>query len=242
MPRGTTRANLLLMLKGELGVDSDSSITPGGDDVMNAKLDYIQRWLATEYDWPFLEIRSDVAMVAGTRYYNFPVSGGSQVLNLEREIKAECYWSNLWYTVEDGIKLINYNTLNPELNQRLDPVLRWQPYNVAGVVQFEVWPLPATATRLRLTGQRALNALTTDSSTADLDDQLIVLFAAAELAARYGTAEAQALATRAQEKLRRERAGIVGPSQVFSLKGAGGGNRRHENRYARPLVGVNYTP
>lgn len=240
--RGTTLANLLLMLKAELAVDSDSSVSPGGDDVLKATLAAQQKWLACEYDWPFLEIRKDINMVAGTRYYDFPVTSGTiQAFNMEREIIAECYWSNLWYRMESGIKAINYNTLNPELNQRLDPVLRWQPYNGAATVQFEVWPLPATATRVRLTGQRALNALSADSDTTDLDDMLIVLFTAAELAARYGDNSAMAKAKRAEMRLQRLRGGIAGPNKVFSMRGSKWENRRNKNEI-RPMVGVNYTP
>ena len=243
MARGTSLANLLLMLKAELGVDSDSSIAPGGDDVFNATLANQQRWLACEYDWPFLELRSDISMIPGTRYYNFPTGAGGETFNMEREIIAESYWSNLWYSLESGIKLINYNTLNPELGQRLDPVLRWQPYNGTdgSLVQFEVWPLPATATRLRLTGQRALNALVAPTDKADLDDTLITLFSAAELSARFGAGDAQPKAQRAQARLQRLRGGIVGPNQVFSMKGQRGGSRRHQN-YDRPMVGINYTP
>lgn len=236
MARGTTLTNLLTMLKGELGVDSDTTVAPGGDDVLTASLTNKQRWLAGEYDWPFLEIREEMNMTAGTRYYTFPTT-----FNMEREIRAECYWSNLWYSIEDGIKLINYNTLNPELNQRLDPVIRWQPYNGSGTVtQFEVWPLPATATRVRLTGQRVLNALSV-SVPADLDDTLIVLFAAAELAMRYQSADAQSLGARAQVRLQRLRAGIPAPSQVFSMRGERAGSRSHREAM-RPMVGVNYTP
>lgn len=247
MPRGTTLANLRTMLKAELAVDSDSTVSPGGDDVLNATLAAQQRWLACEYDWPFLEVRQDVSMAPGQRYYDFPLSGGNLVFNMEREIRAECYWSNLWYSVENGIKAINYNTLNPELGQKLDPVLRWQPYNGTPVAPattttaFEVWPLPATATRLRLTGQRTLNTLAADTDKADLDDLLIVLFSAAELAARYGDQSAAAKAKRAEMRLQRLRGGIVGPNKVFSMRGSRWDNRRFKNE-VRPMVGVNYTP
>ena len=242
MARGTTLAQLRSLLKAELAIDSDSSVAPGGDDVLNGTLSGQQRWLACEYDWPFLEIRCDIPLVAGQRYYGFPNTEGIETLNMEREIRAECYWSNLWYSVENGIKLLNYNTFNPELNQRLDPVLKWQPYNGTGAtVQFEVWPLPATATRLRLTGQRALNQLVSDNDKADLDDLLIVLFSAAELSARYGDQAAAAKAKRAEMRLNRLRAGIVGPNKVFSMRGSAWDNHKFKNEI-RPMVGVNYTP
>ena len=245
MARGTQLQVLLAMLKTELAVDSSSQIAPGGDAVLNTTLANQQQWLASEYDWPFLEIRQDMNLTPGGRYYAFPTNGsGAQVFNMEREIIAECYWSTLWYTVEKGIKLINYNTLNPELGQKLDPVLRWQPYNWDGtndLVQFEVWPLPATATRLRLSGQRAINQLVNPTDTADLDDLLIVLFSASELSARYGDQAAAAKAKRAQMRLDRLRGGITGPNRIFNMRGNAAGSRSHQN-VDRPMVGVNFTP
>lgn len=239
MATGTALSDLRAMLKGELSADSDSSVSPGGDDVLNAQLANQQKWLALRYDFSDLNLRSEINLVPGTRYYNFPVG-----LDVSRKILFESYWSNLWYPVEPGIRLMNYNTLNPELNMRLDPVIRWQKYRAtsAAAVQFEVWPLPATATRLRLTGQMILPALVADADTCALDDLLIVQWTAAKLLARMKSADAPAMLSEAQETLKRLLGADNSPSQVFSMGGSPRGAQRHRDRSTIPTVAVNYTP
>lgn len=226
------------MLKGELSADSDSSVSPGGDDVLNAQLASQQKWLALRYDFSDLNLRKELNLVPGTRYYDFPAG-----LEVSRKILFESYWSNLWYSVEPGIRLMNYNTLNPELNMRLDPVIRWQKYRPDNTkVQFEVWPLPATATRLRLTGQMVLPALAADADTCALDDLLIVQWTAAKLLARMKSADAAAMLSEAQETLKRLLGADNSPSQVFSMGGSPRGAQRHRDRSTIPTVAVNYTP
>src|ERR1700690_1711746 len=97
--RGNTASNILSMLKGELGNDLDSAISPGGDAVFYQQLYNQQNWLATMYDWPFLIIRNDAPLAQGQRYYQLPTDGnGNQIFDLSRPkgMRGECYWSNLW--------------------------------------------------------------------------------------------------------------------------------------------------
>jgi hypothetical protein len=238
MATGTALTDLVVMLKGELSADSDSGVSPGGDDVLRAQLATQQKWLAKRYDFSDLNIRSEMNLVAGTRYYDFPAG-----IDVGGKIAIECYWSTLWYSVEPGITLINYNTLNPELNQRLDPVIRWQKYRPDTTkVQIEVWPVPASVTRLRLTGQMVLPALAADGDVCALDDLLIVQWTAAKLLARMKSSDASAMLAEAQETLKRLIGSDNSPSQVFSMGGSPRGAQRHRDRSMIPTVAVNYTP
>lgn len=226
------------MLKGEVSVDSDSDVSPGGDNVLNAQLANQQKWLAMRYDFSDLNLRKEFNLVAGTRYYDFPVG-----LDISRKITIESYWSTLWYSVESGIRLVNYNNLNPELNARLDPVIRWQKYRPdATKVQIEVWPLPASATRLRVTGQMVLPALVADGDVCALDDLLIVQWTAAKLLARMKSSDAGAMLSEAQETLKRLVGADNSPSQVFSMGGSPRGAQRHRDRGDIPTVAINFTP
>jgi len=217
------------MLKGEIGNDLDSSVSPGGDSVMNQQLANQQNWLATEYDWPFLEIRNDLQLQPNVRYYNLPVNGGNPIFELERPIKAECLWSNLWTPVELGITIYDYNTINPDIGQTMAPAVKWQLYNVAGAgTQFEVWPVPSMAMTLRLTGQQILTPLVQDTDTAMLDDMLIVLFTAAQLLARYRQSDAQAMAARAKSRLDKLRQGYPKPNGMFVLSDGDTGWKRRD--------------
>jgi hypothetical protein len=239
MATGTALSDLLDMLKGELSADSDSNVAPGGDDVLKAQLASQQKWLSKRYSFSDLNIRPEMNLVAGTRYYDFPAG-----LDTSRKIVFECYWSTLWYSVEPGIRLMNYNTLNPELNQRLDPVIRWQKYRSidSSDVQFEVWPLPASATRLRLTGQMVLPPLVADDDVCALDDLLIVQWTAAKLLARMKSADAAAMLDEAKETLKQLLGNDNSPSQVFNMGGDKRGAARHRDRSTIPTVAVNYTP
>lgn len=239
MATGTALSDLRDMLKGELSSDSDSDISPGGDEILDAQLATQQKWLALRYDFSDLNLRPEFNVVPGTRYYNFP-SG----IETARKIRIESYWSNLWYDVTPGILLMNYNTLNPELNMRLDPVIRWQKYraDANSPVQIEVWPLPASATRLRLNGQMILPALVEDTDICVLDDLLIVQWTAAKLLAKMKSSDAGAMLQQAQVTLKQLLGADNSPSQVFSMGGSPRGAQRHRDRSTIPTVAVNYTP
>ena len=242
MSVGTRLDDLREMFKGEMSSELSETIAPGGDDVLNVQLANHQKWLALHYDFSDLQIRREINCVPGTRYYDFPqTTPGTDDFELNRRIVIECYWSNLWYSTEMGIKPLNYNTLNPELGMKLDPVIRWQKYRpTSGAVQFEVWPLPATATRLRLTGMMKIPPLVVDTDVCVLDDLLIVQWTAAKMLARLQSADAPAMLAEAQLTLKR----IVGQdnsaSQVFSMRG--GRNIGRRERQTIPTVAVNYTP
>ncbi len=230
-----------LLLKAELDADLDSTISPGGDAVINVKLSNCQKWLQRNHDFDDLRIRPELTMVPGTRYYDFPVFDTNAVLETNLAIKVECYWSTLWYSVGQGIKLINYNTLNPDLAQRLDPVIYWQKYRASKTsLQLEVWPIPATATKLRLTGQKRLAALAGDADTCELDDLLIVQWTAAKMLAGLKSADAAAMLEEAKRTLQRIIGGDNAPSQKFSMNGSRGAMRRRDSD--RPTVAVNFTP
>lgn len=238
MATGTTLVDLLAMLKGELSADDDSEVSPGGDNVLRRQLANTQSWLAKRYDFSDLTVRKEFNLVPGTRYYDFPDG-----LDISQKFIVECYWSTLWYSTEPGIRPVNYNTLNPDIGQRLDPVIRWQKYRPDNTkVQLEVWPLPATAVKLRLTGQMPLPGLVADGDACALDDLLIVQWTAAKLLARMKSSDASAMLSQAQETLKRLLGGDNSPSQVFNMGGGRQGALRHRDPTEIPTVAVNYTP
>lgn len=221
--RNVALSTLVEMVKGELMVDSDSEVSPGGDAMLKTQIATMQKWLALRYGtgvFPFLRTEAEVSLEAGTRYYDFPEVASAPVLDLARPVETHCYFGELWNTVDYGIEPAHYNSLNPALDQRCDPVTRWQMFNDAGTLKFEVWPLPATDMTFRFAGQRVLKALTADADTCDLDDILIVQFTAAKLAARMKSTDAQALLAQAQETLKQIRQGY--PQETISFNTAGG--------------------
>lgn len=228
MPRGTTLAKALAMLKGELGTLTNTSIAPATDLELQLLIDNTQLLLADTYDWPFLNTRSDVAVTAGVldanRFYDFP-----ETLNLERPVKAETLWGNRWHTLDFGIDSEQFNAYSSGDGDvaavQTDPIARWG-WRPDDATQFEVWPLPATSTTVRFSGQRKVDSLATASGGVltftqtdilELDDLLVVLFAATDKLARMKKTDASLKQSKAEQRLGMVRASYNSKNPTFSL-------------------------
>lgn len=355
--RGTQLSQLRYMLKAEVGSSLTVSTTDN-DLNLNQLLSDKQQWLATEYDWPFLDTQFNQTCAKSTRYLTLPL------INLERPTKFETFYNNLWQPIDYGVDSREYNYLNSDQGVVQDPVQRWRlaeqievpvpttapvateagaggiaagayryavtyitsngettispsvsvtiaankqvhvtsiplgpvavvqgvnfpvvasrnlyrtkvgtttPYylqqaiadNVttdifdstpdaslgvaspswssAEVTAYEIWSLPASATTLRFTGQRLLSPLLLDTDTADLDDQMLVLFTASDYLMRKKQADGQIKLQAAQARMqfiraaypRRTRTVVIGrndnggafnkivPVKIITTAGAG---------------------
>lgn len=221
MGRGTALSTLRAMFKAQCGYSLTTGVNTVQDAEINSALSQMQQWLWTEYQWPFLYTHEDVAMVAGTRYYNYP-----SVVSLDYVTKVETGFTNRWYDVDFGISGEEYEAINPDLAMRSDPVRRWQTYSAT---QFEVWPNPSTAQTLRFWGTKSVTPLVADGDLALLDDLLIVLFTAAEKQLRSKQPDAQAKLERAKALFARLK-GASKPRMVFVMNGAGYEEYRRRER------------
>lgn len=176
MALNTALEELIVMFRAE----TKQSLSPAQGINTNESAKYalrrVQEQLYQDFDWPHLRVRRDEALQAGQRFYSFPAD-----LNFERvetSVVKGPSPSDSWMAVEYGITPAEYNTYDSEADVRVDPVRRWAMYEGG---QYEVWPIPlTTGGTLRFTGIKALGPLSADQDTADLDDHLIVMFAAAE--------------------------------------------------------------
>lgn len=141
--RGTSLAQLVNMLKAEVGFNQAQGVAM--DTEFQTLLANKQKWLSSKWDWPFLQVRADVGVGPGARYVNVPN------LNWERPVQSEVQWSNIWQDVEYGITSEQFNYLDSDQGQQLDPVMRW---TFAG--QLEVAP-PASAPTLGIGPTGVLN-------------------------------------------------------------------------------------
>lgn len=217
MARNTPLANIVAMLKVELGYNATPGTAVGDDLPLAALIAEKQRWLADTYDWPFMEHRWDVAVGNSARYVPFPTlndQGNTIAINFERPVKLETFWSANWDEVIYGIgsEEFNYRDSDQVPPDLLDPVQRWR-FN--DETQFEIWPMPASAQKLRFTGQRVPNPLLSFqpspngpacitalwANTVDLDDQMVMLFAAAEKLQLMEKANAQSVLQRANARM-----------------------------------------
>lgn len=218
MPRGTKLSRVREMTKAELGISLSQTLS--ADNLRVSWLIHNKQILLVDlFDWPFLEVRSDVAIVPNTTLYTAPTN-----IDFERPVRVEVDWNTTWQELDYGVGSDQYNVLDVDVVQ--DPVQRWR-FNTT--TQIEVWPKPATAQTLRFTGLRPLTTLRNGPDTAfddnallDLDDLLIALSVASDELARLKKPDAEIKRNYAAERLRAIRAAypnritnvIMGGSQV----------------------------
>ena len=229
--RGTTLIELRNMLKSLLGQTSGSALDPMYNRLLSDK----QKWLADEFEWPFLEDRFDLVVPAGSRYLPFPTidnEGLTLALNLEYPVKAEVYWSTIWQELDYGIDSEQFNFINSDNGETQDPIQRWR-WSQEG--EIEIWPLNVQGTIIRFTGQRSLDVLEQDFDAADLDDQLIVLPVAAELLARSKQPDASAKQALFAERFRAIKAHY--PTKKNGLV-FGGGSQETDREQRNRLIPI----
>jgi hypothetical protein len=205
MARGTTLGQLIEDLRAESGHSLAPSHGAATRDVLINVLNRIQRRYWEDYAWPFLRASRDVAVQAGLRYYSIPSD-----FTYERIERIEFKWGDRWQPLTYGIDINHYNQYDSDLDIRSYPIYR---YREAENNQIEIWPISSengsVATFdgiLRFTGIRNLNPLIAEADRADLDDQLLVMYAAAEILARQKSADAGAKLQQAEKHYARLKA------------------------------------
>ena len=170
-----------------------------------------QRRLWAEHNWPHMKVSRDMPVAAGQRYYQVPAD-----MDYERIDNIAFKYAGVWSDLIYGIDESHYSIFDPAINQRSTPAMNWDiaedVQDTAGEVDrrgmFEIWPLPdqdgevggSLEQNLRLTGTRNLGRLTQNNDRADLDNDLIVLFCAGELADQVDRSAALAAATERQRR------------------------------------------
>ena len=109
--------------------------------------------------------------------------------------------------------------------EQADPALKWEiledtDYASTTAIKIEIFPVPASADTLILAGKRSLSTLTSDSDTADLDDQLIVRTVAAELTAREKKRDSEAHSAAAQARFNALKKRLGAGRKPFSMLAA----------------------
>lgn len=218
MPRGVTLSRLLEDLALEVG----ESVNPNSRKHVRGPntrlLQRHQRQLWQNYDWPHLRVWRDVELQAGQKVYSFPAD-----LDLNRIEGAYINFSREWLPIIRLLSPEDYAQFDSDSNERFNPQMRWY---LREDNQFEVWPLPSSNDQtVRFVGTKDLGDLVDDEHTCDIDSDLIVMFAAADILARRGAKDAGLKAQQAQQQLMRIRA-RMDPGHGFTLLGEPGPTHR----------------
>lgn len=226
MAIGTSLGELVAMLKAETGRSMKVSAGVDETDALKHLLARQQRALYAAFDWPHLRVMTYKPLVAGQRYYDMPAD-----LNVDRVEAVALWWNGHPHEVERGIGFAEYASHDSDADERCDPVRRWDVRWTGFGTQVEVWPIPASnGMRLHWRGIRPLRPLVAESDTADLDDDLLVLFAAAKLLARQGSKDAPEAMNLAQAHFATLRGNSRGGSRSIVYGGGGSADRPARGR------------
>jgi hypothetical protein len=208
MPRNVTLGQLVQDLRLEAGHAPDANLGKNVRASLARTLQRTQEFLYQDHDWTFLKTYEDFTLAEGQVLYDFP-----DTIDMERVERIEVKWADAWHELARGIDGTQYSALP---SQNLDPAERWEIRNMDGAEQIEIWPPPATDLCIaRVYGIKKLSPLVADADRCDLDSNMIVLFAAAEILARQKSKDADAKRAVAQEYYARLRGRPgTGPTKI----------------------------
>lgn len=197
------------MLRAELGQSLLRSTGLNNLELQKYALRNTYEWLYDSFDWRFLKIYREENLLPGQRFYNFDTD-----LTYENVDKVWVKHSDQWLPVHFGIKPEHYAQSRED--ERRDPVSRWDSHESN---EFEVWPAPASAGKLKMFGTKAFKPLTDEKDVCLLDGLLVVQFTAAR-AAKGKASNAQIMLDAANSRLRHLRAKTrAKKSQPFVMGG-----------------------
>lgn len=219
MARNTTLVKLMDMYRAACRLSFNPAHNNQDRDRQISDLQRIQEWLWDDFSWPLLRVDRVINLSAGQRYYAIPDD-----LHIDRINRVEIFFDQAYSPLQAGIDDVHYTAYNSDLGERQWPPQRWR---ISEDEQFEIWPIPSENTntttlegRIRLTGIRNLRPLVADDDRADLDDQLIVLFAAADYLAAKGDKSATIKLDQAKSRYAKLRGSQL-PRRKFKMFGVG---------------------
>jgi hypothetical protein len=220
--RGTSFLTLLDMLRDEVGVSTNVGL--GIDDLSKMKR-HINRAYALVYDekdWPHLrKVVPRSALNAGQRLYDFPAT-----VNYERVESIVAYIGSMPYDLQKGITSKEYAIIDSEEDERADPAQRWDLRWSGTAPQIEIWPMPVSSSQtLEIIGTAAISRLVDDDDICVLDDELVVLHAAARILARSDSKDAKVAAAELGKRMSQMKA----RSSPASRTVMGGGSQVYPN-------------
>jgi hypothetical protein len=229
MALGTTLVKLLDQLRAEL----HTSLNPAHNNQIRDKqvhfLQKTQEWLWEDYNWPHLRLMKNYPLQAGQFKYDIGAD-----FDIDRIERIEVMNAGRWMKLGDGFDSTYYAAHNSELDQRADPARRWR---IIEDQQIEIWPIPETngdATTLegyiKVTGIRKLSPLVADTDRADIDDQLIFLYAASSYSP--DSKEGKMALNRGNKRMAKMK-GRLTPRRQFKMFGVG----NSDTVARRPIVG-----
>lgn len=231
MARGTALSTMVAQLRKEIGESSSTSFGQNRKEALEEILARTQETLYEDFDWPHMTIEVEDSLDEQT------VNGGTgegqgkyiypATINQDRVMRTWCkemsgtdiiriweieYAPEKWPWVLD-----EFNAANAEYD---DNVCYWRHYQagISGSEAYEVWPQPSSDTiKIVFEALAPLSAFASDSDTADLDDRLIVLTAAAEILEQQKNPRARIVQVKAAARYNRLRGSQRRGRKMFQI-------------------------
>lgn len=236
MARGTQLLELRKMLRAEAG--HSTLVSAGVDNIpaFDQKIRRAQTMLYDDYDWPFMETKPYLDILAGEEYYDL---AEMQLESIEKVI--------LWYNgqprkITRGIGPAEYAQYSSPLDQRSSPIRNWDIVSTGDVTstspnleQMEVWPKPdVNGMQIQFYGKRRLRPLIANTDVCDIDDLCIILVAAADLLASQEDPSAKRIQDAANRRIAQMKARTKGDSKLASM----GTHTNPQSMLGRPIIRV----
>jgi hypothetical protein len=229
MAAGVPLSQLITDLRHEAGQSATLALGQQTRDRFKHLLNRVQRELWVNHQWPVQQIERDVGLLAGVRYYAYP--NGLAFDGIQYAwVRNGTEWLKLGF----GIGPDELSFYNSEENFRSWPIAKWD--HVGETNMIEVWPVPNQSGTMRMQGRKTLVQMVEESDVCQLDGDLIVFYAAAEILAEQKSQRANLMLEKAKAILARIKATQSGDKLGNFGIGMGSNDR------ARARVGIDYMP
>lgn len=206
-----TLTTLVEEVQYELSQSASPAVGVNFREHIKNRIRRVYRWLWNDYNWPHLEEWFEKPLQAGQRYYDFPDGISLETINSVWRI-----WSGTRERIERGIDPSHYGFRDSDADSRADPVLRWAPKGA----QFEVWPMPASdVCAIQFVAKRPFVQMVEDDSLCLLDTDLVVLFSAGHLIAKFNEKESNRILLRAERTYSKLKSRQRRTAKVVNLAG-----------------------
>lgn len=205
----TTFGELLTMLRAECRLSTNPAVGPDANTRHKVVLNRAYEMLWKAVDWPHLKYTSPLASLsAGQRYYSFPAGMDHKHLD-----EVVVWWNGEPYPLDPGIGFEEYAAFDSNADERAEPPQRYAIRQQSdALIQYEVWPLPVgNDLQIQFRGRKAFRKLVNPIDICLLDDNLVVLTAAADVLRPINKDDADSKARAAQQMLGVERAAHAQP-------------------------------
>lgn len=214
MARNVQFLSLVTRLRNELRRSSDVAVSSSDVAELKQVINRNYETLYADYDWPHLRTVFDkVPLSAGQYHYDFP-----STLDPERVEDVVVWFNAQPLPLDRGINFDDYAVHDSAEDERADPAQKWDVRWTGSATQYEVWPIPDTSEQeIQFIGIKKFERLVNDSDLCRLDDNLIVAFSAAEIAAAQESKDADRKLAAAQTIYNRLRGRHKGAGKVHTF-------------------------